>query len=107
MKKITLSVLAFIVMPISVYVAWQLTGMIFNFAASSITMPIELSLVILEGFLIPFLMLFIIFKVTQNSSDSHKAVRICGIIGCIITIILVLIALPWIKLGIAFRGVRM
>jgi hypothetical protein len=45
---------------------------------------------------------------TSNSFPPlRKAIRISGTIGCVLTVILVLLAIPWIKFGIAYRGVKM
>lgn len=107
MKKIGLSLFVFIIMPTTVFLVWQVTNAIFDLLAGSVAPIVELWIAILEGFVVPILLLMIVFKRTHDDSESYKTIRICGVAGLIITIILVLIAIPWIKMGIAFRGVNM
>ena len=107
-KKIVLGTGAFLASPVLVFLDWTIASAIID-AVPILQKPVfEVGYAVISGLLIPILLQAILFWMTQNSQPGLAGtVRICGIIGCVLTIILVLFAIPWIMFGAAYRGVRM
>lgn len=108
MKTIIFCILALLAAPLSLLVVWVATALLLESNYQLVSPALEVALAVISGLAGPVLSLLAIFRITRAPSfDAAKQIRICGVIGTVVAIVFVLLAIKWIMLGIAFRGVRM
>ena len=109
MKSAGFAILALLAPPLSLLIFWVVPGAVLEGGVHQLIPPGgEIILAVVSGLVAPVLTLVAIFSMTRSPAcEAPKAIRACGVVGTVLAIALVFLAIPWIKLGIAVRGVEM